>query len=139
MKLTGFTRNFAYPNEFQLFTSDYSLYWYDYAAGYDTVFAEFTMNYSQQLNVDLVRGAATSQNKDWGVMITWKYNTPPYMESGPELFNDMKFAYENGAKYIIVFDGDQNWTQNVLRSKDSLMQLRSFGSMLKPPLELSAP
>jgi hypothetical protein len=23
-------------------------------------------------------------------------------------------AYDNGAKYIIVFDGDQNWTQNVL-------------------------
>jgi len=108
------TRNFAYPNEFQLFTSDYSLYWYDYAAGYDTVFAEFTMNYSQQLNLDLVRGAATSQNKDWGVMITWKYNTQPYMENGSELLNDMKLAYSNGAKYIIVFDGDQNWTQNVL-------------------------
>lgn len=68
----GVTRNFAYPNEFQLFTSDYSLYWYDYASGYDTVFAQFTMNYSQQLNIDLVRGAATSQNKDWGVVITWK-------------------------------------------------------------------
>ena len=111
----GVTRNFAYPDEFQLFTSDYSLYWYDYAAGYDTVFAEFTMNYSQQLNLDLVRGAATSQNKDWGVMITWKYNLPPYMESGSELLNDMKLAYNNGAKYIIVFDGDQNWTQSVLK------------------------
>ena len=96
------------------------------------------MNYSQQLNLDLVRGAATSQSKDWGVMITWKYNTPPYMESGPELYSDMKLAYDNGAKYIIVFDGDQNWTQNILRTTNSLTRLRSFGSMLKPPLELSA-
>lgn len=119
------TRNFAYPNEFQLFTSDYSLYWYDYEAGYDTVFAEFTMNYSQQLNLDLVRGAATSQNKDWGVMITWKYNDTPYMESGPELLSDMKLAYDNGAKYIIVFDGNQNWTQNVLEP-DQLTAIKEF-------------
>jgi hypothetical protein len=121
----GIARNFAYPNEFKLFTSDYSLYWYDYAAGYDTVFAEFTMNYSQQLNLDLVRGAATSQNKDWGVMITWKYNKQPYMESGPELLNDMKLAYENGAKYIIVFDGDQNWTKDILE-QGQLDAIREF-------------
>ena len=36
------------------------------------------------------------------------------MESGPDLYSDMVLAYENGAKYIIVFDGNQNWTQNVL-------------------------
>ena len=109
------TQNFAYPNEYQLFTSDYALYWYDYQAGYDTVFAEFTMNYSQQLNIAMCRGAATVQGKDWGVMITWAYNQPPYMESGPELYNDMLLAYENGAKYIIVFDSNENYTQNVLQ------------------------
>jgi hypothetical protein len=108
------TRNFAYPTEFPLFTSDYALYWYDYQAGYDTVFAEFALNYDRPLNLDLVRGAATAQNKDWGVMITWKYTQPPYMESGSELYNDMRLAYENGAKYIIVFDSNKDWTQNVL-------------------------
>ena len=111
------TKNFAYPTEYQLFTSDYALYWYDYKAGYDTVFAEFGWNYSQQLNVDLCRGAATVQNKDWGVMITWKYTQPPYIESGPDLYNDMMLAYENGAKYIIVFDSDKNWTQNILQQE----------------------
>ena len=35
----NFTRNFAYPTEFRLVTSDYALYTYDYRAGYDTVFA----------------------------------------------------------------------------------------------------
>ena len=108
------TNSFAYPTEYQLFTSDYGLYWYDYEAGYNTVFAEFTQNYSRSLNVALVRGAATVQNKNWGVMITWKYTQAPYMESGPELYNDMVFAYENGAEYIIVFDSNQNFTQNVL-------------------------
>ncbi len=109
------TKNFAYPTEYQLFTSDYALYWYDYEAGYDTVFAEFGMNYSRQLNVALCRGAATVQNKDWGVMIDWTYTQPPYIESGPELYNDMVLAYENGAKYIIVFDSNKNWTQNILQ------------------------
>lgn len=106
--------NFAFPTQYKMFTSDYALYWYDYQGGYDTVFAEFSMNYSQQLNLDLIRGAATAFNKDWGVMITWKYTQPPYMESGPELYSDMVLAYENGAKYIIIFDGNANWTQNVL-------------------------
>ena len=36
------------------------------------------------------------------------------MESGPELYNDMVLAYENGAKYIVVFDSNANYTQNVL-------------------------
>ena len=98
------TRSFAYPTEFPLFTSDYSLYWYDYAAGYDTVFAEFTMNYSQQLNLDLVRGAAIAENKDWGVIITWKYTQPPYLDTGQNIYSQMETAYNAGAKYILLFD-----------------------------------
>ena len=109
------TNSFAYPTEYQLFTSDYALYWYDYQAGYDTVFAEFTMNYSQQLNIDMCRGAATLQNKDWGVIIDWTYTQPPYIESGPQLYNDLVLAYQNGAKYIIIFDSNQNYTQNILQ------------------------
>lgn len=119
------TKNFAYPTEYQLFTSDYALYWYDYKAGYDTVFAEFGWNYSQQLNVDLCRGAATVQNKDWGVMITWKYTQPPYIESGSDLYNDMMLAYENGAKYIIVFDSNKNYTQNILQ-QEQLDAIKQF-------------
>jgi hypothetical protein len=91
-------------SDFPLYTSDYALYWFDYQAGYDVVFAEFGWNYSRQLNAALCRGAATAQNKEWGVMITWTYNHPPYIESGPELYDDMLLAYENGAKYILVFD-----------------------------------
>jgi hypothetical protein len=111
---TAITKSFG-NSEYQLFTSDYSLYWYDYEAGYDTVFAEFALNYSRQLNIDLVRGAATVQNKDWGIMITNTFTEQPYMESGPDLYKDMVLAYENGAKYIIVFDSNPNWTQNVLQ------------------------
>ncbi len=114
------TKSFSYPTEYQLFTSDYAFYWYDYAAGYDTVFDEFGAhtgwaNDSQQLNMALCRGAATVQNKTWGVMITWAYNQPPYMEPGPELYNDMVLAYNNDAKYIVIFDSNENYTQNVLQ------------------------
>ena len=114
------SQRFAYPTEYQLFTSDYGLYWYDYQAGYNAVFDEFGLrtgwaNDSQLLNLALCRGAATVQNDSWGVMITWAYNQPPYMENGSELYKDMVLAYENGAKYIIVFDSNANYTQNVLQ------------------------
>jgi hypothetical protein len=116
--------------EIQLFTSDYGLYWYDYEAGYDTVFAEYGWNsgwegYSRQLNAALVRGAATAMNKDWGIMITWAYQQPPYMEPGPELYKDMISAYENGAKYIVVFDSNKDWTENVLQ-QDHFDAMKQF-------------
>ena len=85
-------------------TSDYGLYWYDYKAEYDTVLVEFAWNHSRPLNVALCRGAANIQNKDWGVMVTWTYNQPPYIVSGPELYEDLSTAYLNGAKYTVIFD-----------------------------------
>jgi hypothetical protein len=97
-----------------LFTSDYGLYWFDYQGGYDVMFAEFGWNYSEQLNVAMCRGAATAQSKEWGVMITWTYNHPPYLESGSALYDDLVLAYENGAKYILVFDTNKNYTHSVL-------------------------
>ena len=97
-----------------LFTSDYALYWFDYKSEYEAVFAEFGWNYSRQLNVALCRGAANVQNKDWGAILTWTYTQWPYLESGSELYNDMVLAYENGAKYIIVFDTNKNYTHSVL-------------------------
>ena len=91
-----------------LYTSDYALYWFDYKAGYDTVFTEFGWNNSRQMDVALCRGAATVQGKDWGAMITWTYDQPPYLENGTQLYSDMKLAYDNGASYIVVFDDDGN-------------------------------
>lgn len=111
-----------------LFTSDYALYWFDYKSGYDVVLAEFGWNYSRYLNVALSRGAANIQNKDWGVMITWTYTEPPYLESGSELYNDMVLAYENGAKFIIVFDTNKNYTNSVLINEEGgrLDAIRNF-------------
>lgn len=85
-------------------TSDYGLYWYDYEAGYDTVLVEFAWNHSRPLNVALCRGAANIHNKDWGTMVTWTYNQPPYLVHGNELYNDLLIAYHNGAKYSVIFD-----------------------------------
>ena len=90
--------------DYRVLTADYGLYWFDYKAGYDTVLAEFGWNHSRQLHVALCRGAARVQNKDWGVIVTWTYNGPPYIESGDELYNDMILAYHAGAKYVVVFN-----------------------------------
>lgn len=108
-----------------LFTSDYALYWFDYKASYDTVFAEFGWNYSRELNVALCRGAANVQNKDWGIMITWTYTQPPYLESASVLYDDMVLAYDNGARYILVFDTNENYTHTVL-DKPRLNAMKQF-------------
>jgi hypothetical protein len=87
-----------------LFISDYALYWFDYLAGYDTVFAELAWNSSVPQQIGLVRGAADAQGKDWGAIITWKYQQPPYMPDATELYSDMVSAYVAGAKYVFVFN-----------------------------------
>jgi hypothetical protein len=119
-----------YAGDLTLFTSDYALYWFDYKGGYDVMFAEFGWNYSEQLNIALCRGAATAQNKEWGVMITWTYNHPPYLESGSALYDDLVLAYENGAKYILVFDTNEDYTHSVL-DEAQLEALKDFWDYTK--------
>jgi hypothetical protein len=70
---------------------------------YSCVFAEFVGNQSRPLIIALDRGAAQSFNKDWGVIINWKYDQAPYLESGDELYTDLVEAYSAGATYEIVF------------------------------------
>ena len=87
------------------FTSDYALYWYDYLGGYNVMFAELGWNCSVAEQIALVKGAARMQNKEWGAMITWKYNDEPYyLDSGSQIYNQMLTSYEAGAKYIAVFN-----------------------------------
>ena len=86
------------------FTSDYALYWFDYLAGYDTIFVELGWGISTIQQIALCRGAANVQGKDWGAIITWTYYEPPYLASGPEIYQEMLTAYCAGAKYVAVFN-----------------------------------
>jgi len=88
------------------FTSDYALYWFDYLAGYNCIFAQLvgTNETTKILQIDLCRGAADVQNKQWGTIITWSSKSPPYLENGTELLQDMLLSYRAGAKYIVVFN-----------------------------------
>jgi len=87
-----------------VFTSDYALYWFDYLAGYDAVFVELGWNTSSIQQLALCRGAANVQGKDWGAIITWTYHEPPYLASGPEIYEEMVTAYDAGAKYVVAFN-----------------------------------
>jgi hypothetical protein len=88
----------------KVFTADYGLFWFDYDSHYNAIFAEFVGNQSRQRIIALDRGAAQAFNKDWGVIVTWKYqDQPPYLESGNELYADLSLAYSSGAKYAVVF------------------------------------
>ncbi len=86
------------------FTSDYVLYWFDYLAGYDVLFAHSGWNHTLEQDIGLVRGAAHLQNKSWGTMITWKYREPPYLDNATEIYNQMRKSYECGAEYIVIFN-----------------------------------
>ena len=97
--------------EFNTFTSDYLLYWFDYFAGYDVVLAQFGWNHTLTQDIALVRGAANLQKKDWGAIITWKYNQPPYLDTGEAIYDQMKTAYGSGAKYVIIFNYAENMTE----------------------------
>ena len=126
--LDWFRNSYSGGQNVPLFTSDYAFYQFDYQAGYDVLLAQFGWNYSRQLNAALCRGAATAQDKQWGVMITWTYRQPPYIESGEELYNDLLVAYDNGAKYILVFNSNKAYTDNILRQEhlDALKQFWQY-------------
>ena len=104
---------------FPVFTSDYAFHWYDYLGGYDVVLAQLGWNNTMAKEVGFVRGAATLQNKDWGVIITWTYDKAPYLASGDEIFGQMRFAYESGADYVVIFNyaKDMNGPYGILQDE----------------------
>jgi hypothetical protein len=90
-----------------VFTSDYALYWFDYLAGYDAVFAELGWDNAETQHIALCRGAANVQNKQWGAIITWADNKPPYVANSDAMFQQMLTAYYAGANYLIIFNHPQ--------------------------------
>lgn len=124
--LQQFFSHFEESANVTAFTSDYLLYWFDYKSGWDIVFAEFGWNFSRQLHVALCRGAANIQKKDWGVIVTWTYRNPPYIEDAEMLYRDLVLAYNNGAKYILVFNYPTNLTDFGILTRDHLDSIRRF-------------
>ena len=116
------------------FTSDYALYWFDYLAGYDAVFVELGWNHSRPQQIGLGRGAANVQDKEWGAIITWTYQHPPYLGNGTEILEDMKTAYRAGAKYLIVFNFPHNQTNPYgILEKEHFDAMESFWEMTRSP------
>ena len=106
----NFTDTLAFFSNYYLqfspnvFTADYGLYWFDYKSNYSAIFAEFVGNESRERHIALCRGASDAFNREWGVIVTWKYSfQTPYLESGNELYTDLSLAYSSGAKYAVVF------------------------------------
>ena len=54
----------------------------------------------------------------------------PYIESGPELYNDMVLAYQNGAKYVTIFNYPNNSTFGILK-KEHLQAMQQFWQYIK--------
>jgi hypothetical protein len=110
----------------KLFTSDYALYWFDYLGGYNTVFAELFGTQTDAQNLALVRGAADMQDKSWGVIIEPASQSPLNLQTGDQIYNELKQAYENGAEYGVVF----NYAPNS-KSTAGLLQDEQFNAIQK--------
>ncbi len=125
-------------NSTKVFTSDYGLYWFDYLSGYDVVLGQVGWNLTLSQQIAFMRGAATIQNKSWGVVITWKYQQPPYLDTGEEILNQMRTAYESGAKYLVLFNYYDSDNATFGTMKDEHFQaLESFWSdVVKNPEEI---
>jgi hypothetical protein len=112
-------------------TADYGLYWFDYKAGYTAVLTEFGWNHSRPLHIALCRGAAEAYNRDWGAIITWTYNVTPFIYSdGEELYSDLKLAYNNGAKYAVVFNYPVTGPYGIL-TEDHFDALKDFWNYIQ--------
>jgi hypothetical protein len=102
------------------------------------VLAQIGWNLTLAQQIAPVRGAADMQNKSWGVVITWKYQQPPYLANGTELVEEMKTAYECGAKYIVLFNyyGDNSDTYGTMK-QEHFDALQSFWhSVVQNPNEV---
>ena len=122
---SSFSMKFLNANNVEVFTSDFGLYYYDYLAGYNTVFAEFGWNNSRIQQIGLCRGAAKILNRDWGAIITWTYMHPPFIGSGEEIYKDMLTAYRSGAKYVVVFD----YSKDPINGKYGILTDEHFEAM----------
>jgi hypothetical protein len=92
-------------NNITTYTSDYTLYWFNYLGGYNVILAQLGWNNSVNQHLSMIRGAAAMQNRDWGTIITWKYQQPPYIDTADNIYDQLTASYDAGAKYITIF----NW------------------------------
>ncbi len=119
--LISFHKNYSKT----VITADYGLYWFDYKAGYTAVLTEFGWNHSRPLHIGLCRGAAEAYNRGWGAIVTWTYNVTPFIYSAEELYSDLKLAYNNGAKYAVIFNYPVTETYGIL-TEDHFDALKDF-------------
>jgi hypothetical protein len=121
-----FFARYVQPGDVTTFTSDYALYWFDYEAGWDVIFTEYGWNVSRQMQTALGRGAANVHDKEWGAIVTWTYQNPPYIEDVETFYSDLVLAYNNGAKYILAFNYPTNVTEYGILTREHLDSMKKF-------------
>jgi len=122
-----------------VFTSDYALYWFDYLAGYDSIFVELGWNHDRTKHIALGRGAANVQEKDWGVIIVWNSRDPEgdnkgIYKTGPEMLQDMLVAYQAGAKYVIIFNFPYDQPFGILK-EEHFAAMETFWNIIHSPTQ----
>jgi hypothetical protein len=91
-------------NHIPVVTSDFALYWFDYQAGFNTIFVELGLKDNPIQQIGLCRGASNVQGKSWGAILTW--SNVSEIENPAESYQNMLNAYNAGAKYLLMFNGN---------------------------------
>jgi hypothetical protein len=113
-------------SDVKLFTADYGLEWFDYKGGYDVVLGELGWNQSITQSIAQVRGAADMQGKSWGTMIDWQSQSPIVLQSGDQMYSEMKQSYESGAEYVVVFNYSPDNNGTGLLQDEHFAALQNF-------------
>lgn len=123
---------FLQENSVPVVTSDYAIYWFDYKAGFNTVFVELGLTDNRTEQIALCRGAANVEGKSWGAIITLT-RQPLQMESAPETYQDMLTAYRAGAKYILMFDypNDTQTNRQGMLTDEYFAEMQQFWNYAK--------
>ena len=75
------------------------------------------------------------QGKSWGTMITWASLTPPYLQSGDRIFDEMNQSYESGATYVVVFNYAPNGSVGLLQDEQFSAIQRFWTDVVQNPNE----
>ncbi len=95
---TAWSFNYLSNCSIPKFSSDYALYWFDYSAGYDTIFVELGWNHDSIKHIGLCRGAAKAHDKEWGAIIVWKNLNPPAFKNGEEMLDRFSYSLQRRSK-----------------------------------------
>jgi len=66
------------------------------------------------------------QGKNWGIIIDWQSLSPIVLQSGDQMYSEMKQSYESGAEYVVAFNYSPGNNGTGLLQEEQFAALQKF-------------